>query len=48
MYEAQAIIGTCINCVTPGSLFATLALIVIVAAVAETFTRSKRMRSSDE
>jgi len=26
MFEAPAIIGTCINCIAPGSLSATLAL----------------------
>jgi hypothetical protein len=34
MYEAPAIIGTCINCIAPGSLGATLALIVIGATIA--------------
>jgi hypothetical protein len=29
MYEAPTIIGTCINCVAPGSFGATLALILI-------------------
>ena len=28
MHEAPAIIGTCINCIAPGSLNATLTLIV--------------------
>jgi hypothetical protein len=31
MYEAPAIIGTCINCIAPGSFGATLALILIGA-----------------
>jgi hypothetical protein len=34
MYEAPAIIGSCINCITPASLGATLALILIGAGVA--------------
>jgi hypothetical protein len=34
MYEAPAMIGTCINCFVPGSQLATLALIVIAAEVA--------------
>jgi hypothetical protein len=29
MYEAPAIIGTCINCIAPGSFGATLALILM-------------------
>ena len=33
MYEAPAIIGTCINCVAPGSFGATLAVILIGALV---------------
>jgi hypothetical protein len=36
MFEAPAIIGTCINCVAPGSLSATLALVLIEAGVALT------------
>ena len=39
MYEAPTIIGTCINCIAPGSLSATLALIVIGAAFALTAER---------
>ncbi len=35
-HEAPPIIGTCINCIAPGSLGATLALIVIGAAIAVT------------
>jgi len=31
MLEAPAIIGTCINCIAPGSFGATLALILIGA-----------------
>jgi hypothetical protein len=40
-FEAPAIIGTCINCVAPGSLGATLALIVIGAGIALTTQRRK-------
>jgi hypothetical protein len=41
MYEAPAIIGACINCIAPGSLSATLALIVIGAGIALTAERRK-------
>jgi hypothetical protein len=34
VYEASAIVGTCINCIAPGSLSATLAIIVIGAGIA--------------
>ncbi len=44
MYEAPAIIGTCINCVAPRSLSATLALIVIGAGIALTAERRKLAR----
>jgi hypothetical protein len=44
VYEAPAIIGTCINCVAPGSLSATLALIVIGAGIALTAQRRKPAR----
>jgi hypothetical protein len=44
MYEATAIIGTCINCIAPGSLSATLALIVIGAGIALTVERRKLAR----
>jgi hypothetical protein len=44
VYEAPAIIGTCINCIAPGSLSATLALIVIGAGVALTAERRKLAR----
>jgi hypothetical protein len=44
MYEAPAIIGTCINCVAPGSLSATLALIVIGAGMVLTAERRKLAR----
>ena len=36
MYEAPSVIGTCINCIAPGSLSATLALIVLGAGMALT------------
>jgi hypothetical protein len=39
--EAPAIIGTCINCIAPGSLGATLALVLIGVAVALTAERLK-------
>jgi hypothetical protein len=39
MYEAPAIIITGINCVAPGSLSVTLALIVIGAGIALTAER---------
>jgi hypothetical protein len=41
MYEAPGIIGSCINCVAPGSLAATLGLIVIAASIALTVERRK-------
>jgi hypothetical protein len=44
VYEAPAIIGTCINCIAPGSLSATLALIVIEARIALTVERRKLIR----
>jgi hypothetical protein len=44
VYEAPAIIGTCINCIAPASLSATLALIVIGAGVALTVERRKLAR----
>ena len=45
MYEAPAIIGTCINCIAPGSLSATLALILIGAGVVLTAERRKLIRA---
>jgi hypothetical protein len=45
VYEAPAIIGTCINCIAPGSLAATLALILIGAGVALTAERRKLIRA---
>jgi citrate lyase alpha subunit len=44
MYEAPTIIGTCINCIAPGSLGATLALVVIGAGIAVTAERRKLAR----
>jgi hypothetical protein len=44
MYEAPAIIGTCINCIVPGSLSATLALIVIGAGITLMVERRKLVR----
>jgi hypothetical protein len=44
VYEAPSVIGTCINCITPGSLTATLALIVIGASIALTAERRKLAR----
>jgi len=47
MFEVPTIIGTCIDCVAPGSLSATLALIVIGVGIALTAERRKfaRVRS---
>jgi hypothetical protein len=45
MYEAPSVIGTCINCIAPGSLSATLALIVIGAGIALTAERRKLVRA---
>ena len=44
MYEAPAIIGSCINCIAPGSLGATLALIVIGVGITLTAERRKLAR----
>ena len=44
-YQAPQIIGTCINCIAPGSLGATLALILIGAGVALTAERRKLIRA---
>jgi hypothetical protein len=41
MFEAPAIIGTCINCIAPGSLSATLAFVLIGAGVVLTAERRK-------
>jgi hypothetical protein len=44
MYEAPSIIGTCVNCIAPGSLSATLALVVIGVSIALTAERRKLAR----
>jgi hypothetical protein len=44
VYEASTIIGTCINCIAPGSLGATLALIVMGVGVALTVEGRKLVR----
>jgi hypothetical protein len=44
MYEVPAVIGTCINCVSPGSLSATLAVILIASGIALTAERRKSVR----
>jgi hypothetical protein len=44
MYVEPTIIGTCINCITPGSLSATLALILVGAGIALTAERRKLAR----
>jgi hypothetical protein len=44
MYEASSVIGTCINCIAPGSLSATLALVIIGAGIALTAERRKLAR----
>jgi hypothetical protein len=41
MYEAPAIIGTCINCIAPGSQLATLAVIVVGIGIAVMAERRK-------
>jgi hypothetical protein len=49
MYEAPAIIGTCINCIAPGSLSATLAVILMGVGVALTAEGRKPFKGhSDE
>jgi hypothetical protein len=45
VYEAPAIIGTCINCIAPGILGATLALILIGAGIALAAERRKLVRA---
>jgi hypothetical protein len=42
MFEAPAIIGTCINCIAPGSLLATLTVVVIGIGIA---THSERRKA---
>jgi len=44
VHEAPTIIGTCINCISAGSLSATFALVLIGAAVALTAERRKLAR----
>jgi hypothetical protein len=44
VYEAPSIIGTCINCIAPASLSATLALIVVGASIAMSAERRKLAR----
>jgi hypothetical protein len=41
MYEAPTIIDTCVNCIAPGSLSATLAVIAIGVAFAVQSERRK-------
>ena len=41
MYEASTIIGTCIDCIAPGSLAATLSVIAIGVALAVQSERRK-------
>ena len=44
MFETPTIVGTCINCIAPGSLSATLALILVGAGIALTAERWKLAR----
>ena len=46
MSEATSVIGTCIDCIAPGSLSATLALLIIGAGIALTAERRKLARVS--
>jgi hypothetical protein len=48
MFEAPAIIGTCINCIAPASLSATLALILIGAGIAVTVERLKLSKAGSD
>jgi hypothetical protein len=41
VYEAPTIIGTCLNCIAPGSLSATLAVILVGAGIALTVEQRK-------
>jgi hypothetical protein len=41
MYEATSVIGTCLNCIAPGNLAATLALIAIGMGLAVQAERRK-------
>ena len=45
MYEAPAIVGTCINCIAPGSLTATLAVIMVGAIIALIVEQQKSARA---
>ena len=44
MYEAPTIIGTCINCIAPEILSATLAFILVGAGIALTAERRRPAR----
>ena len=44
MHEVPSLMGTCLNCIAPGSLSATLALIVMGAGIALTAERLKLAR----
>jgi hypothetical protein len=44
MYEAQEIIGTCINCIVPGNLLATLMVLVVGIGIA---VQSERRKASN-
>jgi hypothetical protein len=46
MQETPGVIGTCLNCISPGSLSATLALIVIGAGIAWTAEGRKLARDA--
>jgi hypothetical protein len=48
MYEAPAIIGTCVNCIAPGSLSATLALLLMGIGAALTAERRKLAREHSD
>jgi hypothetical protein len=48
MSEAPTIIGTCINCIAPGSLSATLALIIIGVGIALMVERRKLARMQSD
>lgn len=45
MFETPTIVGACINCIAPGSLSATLALILVGAGIALTAERRKFARA---
>jgi hypothetical protein len=48
MQEAPAVIGTCLNCIVPGSLSATLVVIAIGAGIAWTAERRKLARAHSD